>query len=140
MKVLYEAKATATGGREGHAATDDGKVDFNLSIPEGLGGKGGSGPNPEQLFAAGYAACFLSAVKAAAPKSNVQVPEDAKVTSVVGIGRRDDGVGFGLSVRLTVELPGVEREQAEEVVRQAHEICPYSHAIKNNVEVDLGVV
>lgn len=140
MKTLYEAKATATGGREGHAATEDGTLDFNLSIPEGLGGKGGSGPNPEQLFATGYAACFLSAVKAAAPKNNVQVPEDAKVTSVVGIGRRDDGVGFGLTVRLTVELPGVEREQAEEVVRQAHEICPYSHAIKNNVEVDLGVV
>lgn len=140
MKTLYEAKATATGGREGHAATEDGTLDFNLSIPEGLGGKGGSGPNPEQLFATGYAACFLSAVKAAAPKNNVQVPEDARVTSVVGIGRRDDGVGFGLTVRLTVELPGVEREQAEEVVRQAHEICPYSHAIKNNVEVDLGVV
>lgn len=140
MKTLYEAKATATGGREGHTATDDGKVDFNLSIPEGLGGKGGSGPNPEQLFAAGYAACFLSAVKAAAPKANVEVPEDAKVTAVVGIGRRDDGVGFGLTVRLTVELPGVEREQSEEVARQAHEICPYSHAIKGNVDVDLGVV
>jgi len=140
MKILYEAKATATGGREGHTGTDDGKVDFDLSIPEGLGGKGGSGPNPEQLFASGYAACFLSAVKAAAPKRNVQVPEDAKVTTVVGIGRRDDGVGYGLTVRMTVELPGVEREQAEEVVRQAHEICPYSHAIKGNVEVDLGVV
>lgn len=140
MKTLYEAKATATGGREGRTATDDGKVDFNLSIPEGLGGKGGSGPNPEQLFAAGYAACFLSAVKAAAPKQNVQVPDDAMVTAVVGIGRRDDGVGYGLTVRLTVKLPGVEREQAEEVVRQAHEVCPYSHAIRNNVEVDLGVV
>lgn len=140
MKTLYEARATATGGREGQTATDDGKVDFNLSIPEGLGGKGGSGTNPEQLFAAGYAACFLSAIKAAAPKQNVVVPEDAKVHSVVGIGRRNDGVGYGLAVRLTVELPGIEREQAEEVVRAAHEVCPYSHAIKNNVEVDLGVV
>lgn len=140
MKTLYEAKATATGGREGHTATDDGKVDFNLSIPEGLGGKGGEGPNPEQLFAAGYAACFLSAIKAAAPKRNVQVPDDAKVTSTVGIGRRNDGVGFGLAVRLTVEMPGVEREDAEAVIRDANELCPYSHAIKNNVEVDLGVV
>ncbi len=140
MKTLYEAKATATGGREGHTATDDGKVDFNLSIPEGLGGKGGSGPNPEQLFAAGYAACFLSAIKAVAPKLNITVPDDAKVTCVVGIGRRNDGVGFGLSVRLTVELPGIDRAQAEELVRQAHEVCPYSHAIRNNVEVDLGVV
>lgn len=139
MKVLYEATATATGGRDGHTATDDGKVDFALSIPAALGGKGGDGTNPEQLFAAGYAACFLSAVKAAAGKHKVEVPEDAKVTSVVGIGRREDG-GFGLAVRLTVELPGIERAQAEEVVRAAHEICPYSHAIRNNVEVDLGVV
>lgn len=140
MKILYEAKATATGGRAGHTETEDGTLSLDLSIPEGLGGPGGAGANPEQLFAAGYAACFLSAVKAAAPKQKVEVPEDAKVTSVVGIGRRDDGVGFKLCVRLTVELPGVEREQAEEVVRQAHEICPYSHAIKNNVDVDLGVV
>lgn len=140
MKTLYEAKATATGGREGHTATEDGKVDFNLSIPEGLGGKGGPGPNPEDLFAAGYAACFLSAVKAAAPKQNVQVPEDTKVMTTVGIGRRDDGSGFGLAVRMTVEMPGVEREQAEAVVRAAHDVCPYSHAIKGNVEVDLGVV
>lgn len=139
MKTMYEARATATGGRDGRTATDDGKVDFKLSIPEGLGGKGGDGTNPEQLFAAGYAACFLSAVKAAAPKHNVKVPDDAKVTSVVGIGRRNDG-GFGLTVRLTVELPGIEREDAEQVVRAAHEICPYSHAIRNNVEVDLGVV
>lgn len=140
MKILYEAKASATGGREGHTATDDGKVDFNLSIPEGLGGKGGSGPNPEELFAAGYAACFLSAIKAAAPKHNVQVPDDARVMSTVGIGRRDDGVGYGLAVRLTVEMPGVERADAEAVIRAANEICPYSHAIRGNVEVDLGVV
>ncbi|MCH8686141.1 organic hydroperoxide resistance protein [Pedomonas mirosovicensis] len=140
MKTLYETRATATGGREGHTETEDGRVAFDLSIPEGLGGKGGSGANPEQLFAAGYAACFLSAVKAAAPKHNVEVPEDAKVTATVGIGRRDDGVGYGLAVRLTVEMPGIEPEQAEAVVRAAHEVCPYSHAIKGNVEVDLGVI
>jgi len=140
VKTLYETTATATGGREGHTETEDGKVAFDLSIPEGLGGKGGDGANPEQLFAAGYAACFLSAVKAVAPKQDVTVPEDAKVTATVGIGRRDDGTGFGLAVRLTVELPGVEREEAEAVARAAHEVCPYSHAIKGNVAVDLGVV
>lgn len=140
MKILYRTTASATGGRDGHAKTDDGKVDVKLSTPKELGGAGGDGTNPEQLFASGYSACFLGALKFAAGKEKVKIPNDAQVTANVGIGPRDDGQGFGIDVDLTIALPGIERAQAEDLVAKAHVVCPYSHATRGNVDVRLKVV
>ena len=138
MKALYTAHAHATGGREGSAATDDAKVDVKLSTPKELGGGGGAGTNPEQLFAAGYAACFLGAIKFVAAQDKVKIPEDAKVEAEVGIGKRDDGTGFGLTVALRATLPGIEHAQAEDIVRRADVVCPYSHATRGNIRVDVS--
>jgi lipoyl-dependent peroxiredoxin len=135
MKIGYTAHASATGGREGQGRTDDGRVDVKLTPP----GKG-DGVNPEQLFAVGYSACYLGAVKHVAGKEGIKVSDEAKVTAHVGIGERDDQQGFGLAVTLDVSLPGVERAKAEEIARKAHVVCPYSHAIKSNVEVTTRIV
>jgi osmotically inducible protein OsmC len=136
MDVLYTAEATAWGGREGRAASSDGNLDVQLVIPKELGGPGGPGTtNPEQLFAAGYAGCFHSALKRMAKKAGVDVSESA-VTARVGIGFVEGG-GFGLTVELTAELPGVPAEQAHELLAQAHQVCPYSNATRGNVEVEL---
>jgi osmotically inducible protein OsmC len=140
MQVLYSTRATATGGRTGSAATEDGAFAVTLVTPKELGGPGGTGNNPEQLFAAGYSACFLGAVKFVASQRKVKVSEDSTVTATVGIGKRDDGQGFGLDVELAVKLPGVERAEAEEIVKQAHIVCPYSHATRNGLDVRLRVV
>jgi Ohr subfamily peroxiredoxin len=140
MKVLYRTKATATGGRDGKAATEDGKVQVKLSTPKELGGGGGDGTNPEQLFAAGYSACFLGALKFVAAKEKVKVADDSTVTATVGIGPRDDGKGFGLDVELAIGLPGIERAQAESLVAKAHVVCPYSEATRSNLNVRLNVV
>jgi Ohr subfamily peroxiredoxin len=139
VNVLYRTSARATGGRDGHSATLDGALDVKLTTPKELGGAGGDGVNPEQLFAAGYAACFLGALKLVASKSGVKVSSDAAVTSTVGIGPRAAG-GFGLEIALAVSLPGIAREQAEGLVAKAHEVCPYSNATRNNVDVKLSVV
>ena len=139
VNVLYRTSARATGGRDGHSGTLDGAVDVKLAIPKEMGGPGGEGVNPEQLFATGYAACFLSAVKSVAARSRVKVSSDASVTATVGIGPRSEG-GYGLDVTLAVSLPGTERAVVEEVARKAHEICPYSNATRNNVDVRLEVV
>ncbi|MFZ5731362.1 MAG: organic hydroperoxide resistance protein [Pseudomonadota bacterium] len=140
VKVLYKTSATATGGREGEAATADGSFKVKLSTPKELGGGGGAGNNPEQLFAAGYAACFIGAMKAvAAQGGGVKVPADTTVTADVGIGPRSEG-GFGLDVALAVSLPGVPRADAEALVQKAHHVCPYSNATRNNVDVKLTVV
>lgn len=140
MAILYRTKATATGGgRDGASRSEDGKVDVKLSVPKELGGPGGDGTNPEQLFAAGYSACFLGALRFVAGKEQVTVPADATVTADVGIGPRDDGAGFGLDVALTVSVPGVDRAVAEDLVRKAHVVCPYSHATKGNIDVRLEV-
>ncbi len=140
VDVKYTTSATATGGRDGHATTKDGALDVKLSTPKELGGAGGSGNNPEQLFAAGYAACFLGAMKFVASQGgSAKVPNDASVTSTVGIGPRSEG-GFGLDVALDVSLPGVDRAAAEELVEKAHQVCPYSNATRNNVPVRLRVV
>ena len=138
MKVLYTAVATADGdGRNGHVRTDDGFIDTNLSTPTGLGGVGGA-TNPEQLFAAGYSACFLSAIKATKAKHGVPV-EDASVTAEVSIGPRDAG-GFGLAVALHIEMGGgVSQQDAERAAAAAHEVCPYSNATRGNIEVTLHV-
>ncbi len=138
VNVLYRTSATATGGRDGQAATTDGSFAVRLSTPRELGGGGGPGNNPEQLFAAGYAACFIGAMKFVAAKGGPKVPADAAVTATVGIGPRSEG-GFGLDVALQVSLPGLSRAQAEKLVAEAHRICPYSNATRNNVDVKLSV-
>lgn len=139
MKTLYQTQATATGGRDGRAATKDGAFSVSLAVPKEMGGQGG-GNNPEQLFAAGYAACFLGALKYVAGQAKTKIPDDATVTSTVGIGPRDDGTGFGLEVALAVSVPGLERGQVEDLVAKAHVVCPYSHATRGNIEVTLSVV
>jgi lipoyl-dependent peroxiredoxin len=139
VDVKYTTTATATGGRDGRAATKDGAFDVKLSTPKELGGSGAQGNNPEQLFAAGYAACFLGAMKHVASQGGPKVPNDTTVTSTVGIGPRSEG-GFGLEVALDVSLPGLDRAEAETLVEKAHQVCPYSNATRNNVDVRLRVV
>ncbi len=138
VDVKYTVGATATGGRDGRSRTDDGALDVKLAVPKAMGGSG-DGNNPEQLFAAGYAACFLGAMKAVSAKGPTKVPSDATVTSSVGIGPRSEG-GFGLTIGLTISLPGVDKAAAEELVRQAHGVCPYSNATRGNIDVGLTVV
>lgn len=139
VNVLYRTSARATGGRDGHSATLDGAVDVKLSTPKELGGGGGTGVNPEQLFATGYAACFLGAMKFVASQGGPKVPADTTVTSSVGIGPRSEG-GFGLDIALEISLPGVDRTAAEDLVAKAHQVCPYSNATRNNIDVKLTVV
>ncbi|MGC4072750.1 MAG: organic hydroperoxide resistance protein [Nibricoccus sp.] len=139
MRVLYETSATATGGREGKSSTKDGAFSVTLSTPKELGGSGAPGNNPEQLFAAGYSACFLGALKFAAGKDHIKIPADATVTADVGIGARDDGQGFGIEVALVIKVPGIERAVVEDLVQKAHVVCPYSHATKGNIPVTLTV-
>ena len=138
-KILYSTSSTATGGRDGKARTADGAFEVTLGTPKELGGNG-QGNNPEQLFASGYAACFLGALKFAASQNKdlARIPSDATVTATVGIGPRADK-GFGLAVSLDVALPGVAREAAEALVAEADTICPYSHAIRGNIDVRIKV-
>jgi lipoyl-dependent peroxiredoxin len=136
IDVKYRTSATATGGRDGSTHTEDGKINLKLAVPTELGGPGGDGTNPEQLFAAGYAACFLSAVKGAGQKLKVFVPRDATVTATVGIGLRSEG-GYGLVAELAVRLPNVEPALAQQVIELAHQNCPYSNATRNNVDVQI---
>ncbi|MDX3807739.1 organic hydroperoxide resistance protein [Bosea thiooxidans] len=139
MKILYTAHGSATGGREGQAATDTGNVKLVLNTPKELGGGGGDGTNPEQLFSMGYSACFLGALKFVAGKEKVKIPDDAKVSADVGIGPRDDGQGFGIAAKLTVSVPGVDKAVVEDLVKKAHVVCPYSHATRGNIEVQTTV-
>lgn len=134
-KILYTATATATGGREGQAASSDGALSVALSTPRELGGAGGDGTNPEQLFAAGYAACFLSALKFVAGKQQVVLPTTTTVIGTVGIGPVP--TGFALQAQLSIAAPGVDREQLRGLVDQAHQVCPYSNATRGNVDVTL---
>ena len=139
VTVMYETTAHATGGRDGQAATEDGTFNVKLSTPKELGGAGGSGNNPEQLFAAGYSACFIGAMKFVSSQGGPKVPADAKVTTTVGIGARSEG-GFGLEIALAVSLPGLDHADAETLVHKAHEVCPYSNATRGNIDVKLSVV
>ena len=127
------------GGRDGSARVDDGGFEVKLSTPRELGGAGGDGANPEQLFAAGYAACFIGAMKVAGGQLKLRVPADVAVTATVGIGPRSEG-GFGIDVQLDVSLPGLDHAQAQALVDKAHQVCPYSNATRNNVPVRLNVV
>jgi len=136
IDVKYSTMATAMGGRDGHARSEDGRFDVKLSTPKELGGAGGDGSNPEQLFAAGYSACFIGALKVAGQQLKVKLPDDVAVTAKVGIGPRAAG-GFGITADLTVSLPGIEREAAQRLVDTAHQICPYSNATRGNVDVGL---
>lgn len=136
--VLYRAQATATGGREGRAVSSDKVLDIQLSTPKELGGGGGPGTNPEQLFAAGYSACFLGAMKFVAGQKKQTLPSDTTVTGKVGIGVIPQG--FGIEVDLAVSIPGMARADAEALVQAAHGVCPYSNATRGNIEVRLSVV
>ncbi|WP_102958228.1 organic hydroperoxide resistance protein [Mangrovicella endophytica] len=140
MKILYSTEAVATGGRTGIAATKDGTFGVDLTTPKELGGPGGPGNNPEQLFAAGYAACFLGALKFVAGKRKIRIPDDATVTATVGIGPRDDGEGFGLDVALAAHVPDLDRETVDDLIAAAHVVCPYSHATRHGLNVRIGVV
>ncbi|KQO79732.1 organic hydroperoxide resistance protein [Rhizobium sp. Leaf262] len=139
MAILYTTKATATGGRAGNAKSEDGVLDVTLTVPKALGGDGATGTNPEQLFAAGYSACFLGALKNVAGKEKVKIPEDTTVTASVGVGPREDGTGFGIDVSLSVNIPGLDKETAESLVKKAHIVCPYSHALRTSTEVPVSV-
>ncbi len=138
VNVIYKTQATATGGRDGAAKSDDGSVDVKLVIPKELGGPGGVGANPEKLFAAGYSACFLGAMKAVSGQVGVKVPADATVTATIGFGPRSEG-GYGITADLAVSLPGVDHEAGERLVQAAHQVCPYSNATRGNVDVGLTV-
>ena len=139
IQPVYSAHATATGGRDGTARTSDGSLEVALAVPKEMGGNG-KGNNPEQLFAAGYAACFIGAMKFVASQGkHAKVPAEAIVAATVGIGPRQPK-GFGLAVTLDVTLPGVDRAAAEALVAEAHEVCPYSNATRGNIDVVLNVI
>lgn len=139
-QVLYTAHGHATGGRTGSGGTDDNRLSVTLSTPKELGGDNGPGTNPEQLFSIGYSACFLGAMKFVASQSKVKLPEETKVAADIGIGPRTDEGGFGITAALTISAPGLEKSVLEELVQQAHIVCPYSHAIHKSVDVKLNVI
>jgi osmotically inducible protein OsmC len=137
-RVLYTAHASATGGRQGLARSDDGALDVTLSTPKALGGAGGAGTNPEQLFAAGYSACFLGAMNVVAGQQKVKLPADTQVTGHVGIGPCSGG--FAIAVALEIHIPHMEHAAAVDLVTRAHQVCPYSNATRGNVDVQLTVI
>lgn len=140
-KALYTATATATGGRQGSAQSSDGALKVELSTPKELGGAGGSGTNPEQLFAAGYSACFIGAMKAVSARNKVALPAEVSITSEVGIGPHANKPGaFGIAVAMKISVPGMDRAQLEKLVADAHEVCPYSNATRGNINVTLNLV
>jgi Ohr subfamily peroxiredoxin len=134
-KVLYRAHAKATGGRDGRAVASDGALDVKLATPRELGGAGGAGTNPEQLFAAGYSACFLGALKFVAAREKVTLSPETSIEGTVGIGAIP--TGFGIEVELKISLPGLARDVAQTLTNQAHVVCPYSNATRNNIDVRL---
>ena len=136
-KILYTAHATSTGGREGGSKTPDGVLDVKLTTPKELGGNGATGTNPEQLFAAGYSACFIGAMKHVAMVQKIALPADTSIKADVGIGPIP--AGFGIQVAMTITIPGMERAEAEKLVEAAHGVCPYSNATRGNIDVTLTV-
>ena len=137
-QVLYRAHAKASGGRDGRAVVPESHLDLKLTTPKSLGGAGGEGTNPEQLFAAGYSACFLGAMKFVAARDKITLPADVSIDGAVGIGAIPNG--FGIEVDLKVSLPGMERVAAEALVAAAHIVCPYSNATRGNIDVRLSVI
>ena len=141
MKTLYSTAAKATGGgREGKSGTLDGHFSAVLSTPKELGGGGGEGTNPEQLFATGYAACFLGALRFVAGKEKAKLPDDTSVTATVGIGPRDDGTGFSITAAIEASIPGCDKAAADDLVAKAHVVCPYSEATRKNLDVKVTTV
>lgn len=139
-KAVYTAHATSTGGRSGTARSSDGALDVALATPKELGGAGGAGTNPEQLFAAGYSACFIGAMKAVAARQKIALPAEVSVDASVGIGAHTGKPGaFGIEVTMTVKVPGMDRAALEALVATAHEVCPYSNATRGNVDVTLTI-
>lgn len=136
-KVVYEAHATSTGGRDGKTRSADGLLDVKLAVPKEMGGPGG-GVNPEQLFAAGYSACFIGAMKHVASQDKIKLPADTSIDATVGIGGIPQG--FGIQVQLDITVPGMDRDAAEALVQKAHTVCPYSNATRGNIEVVLNVL
>jgi Ohr subfamily peroxiredoxin len=139
LETLYTAKVIAEGGRNGRVVSDDGILDLDVKMPKSLGGPGGEATNPEQLFAAGYAACFDSALNLVTSKKRLKEVESTKVTANVSIGRETDN-GLSLAVQLDVQVNGVDKDTAEELVAEAHQVCPYSRATRGNIEVTINVV
>lgn len=139
VDVKYRTSATSNGGRDGVVRSDDGRLEAKLSTPKELGGAGAEGTNPEQLFAAGYSACFIGAFKVAGRQLKLGIPSEATVTAKVGIGPRSEG-GFGITADLVVALPGVDAADAAKLVELAHQICPYSNATRDNVDVGISIV
>jgi len=137
-KVLYTAQSTATGGRDGRAVSSDGVLNVQLTTPKELGGAGGVGTNPEQLFAAGYSACFIGAMRFVAGKAKVVLPADTSITGHVGIGPIP--TGFAIKVQLDIKVPGLPKDQVQKLVEAAHQVCPYSNATRGNIDVTLNVV
>jgi osmotically inducible protein OsmC len=136
--VLYRANAKSTGGREGRSVSSNGVLDVKLTTPKELGGNGAEGTNPEQLFAAGYSACFIGALKFVGGRDKIAVPADTSIDATVGIGPIP--TGFGIEVELKISLPGLDRETAEKLVQAAHIVCPYSNATRGNIDVTLTIV
>ncbi|MCA1300229.1 organic hydroperoxide resistance protein [Stappia indica] len=140
MSILYTAHTSATGGRTGTAQSDDGRLEITLSTPKELGGDGGAGTNPEQLFAAGYSACFIGALGFVAGRDKIKLPAETSINAEVGIGPREDGGGFGIAVTLNIALPGLDKPTAEALIAKADVVCPYSHATRGNIPVTLKLV
>jgi Ohr subfamily peroxiredoxin len=138
QQVLYRTSATSTGGREGTTKANDGTFEMKLTTPKELGGNGAAGANPEQLFAAGYSACFIGALKFVGGRDKIAVPADASINATVGIGLIP--AGFGIEVKMDISLPGVDRATAEKLVEEAHKVCPYSNATRGNIDVTLNIV
>ena len=139
-KVLYKATATSTGGREGTSRSSDGVLDLKLTTPKELGGGGAVGTNPEQLFAAGYSACFIGAMKAVSARQKIALPAEVTIKSDVSIGPMTGKAGaFGISVAMAISIPGMDKAAAEKLVHAAHQVCPYSNATRGNIEVTLTI-
>lgn len=140
-KALYTARATSTGGRTGSTESSDGKIKLQLSTPKELGGDSGPGTNPEQLFASGYSACFIGAMKAVARNQKITLPAEVSITSDVSIGPMSGKPGaFGIAVAMAISVPGMDKAATEALVKAAHEVCPYSNATRGNIDVALSVV
>ena len=138
IKPLYTASVTTTGGRDGRAVSSDGVLDVELTTPRELGGQGGEATNPEQLFAAGYSACFIGALKFVASQQKQTLPAETSITAQIGIGQIPGG--FGLEAELQISLPGLDRELAQQLVDAAHQVCPYSNATRGNIDVRLVLI
>ncbi|MEZ9537125.1 organic hydroperoxide resistance protein [Shewanella sp. 10N.286.51.B8] len=140
MDIIYSASAKTTGGRDGRSVSSDNKLSVELSTPKELGGAGGEGTNPEQLFAAGYSACFIGAMKFVAAQDKKILSADLSVEATVGIGANTQGAGFAIDVALSIDLPGMDKIAAQALIEKAHQVCPYSNATRGNIRVELSLV